>query len=1127
MGQLTNQYVSQSYQGLLKMTDSTQGVTGTLQTVQTGDGTNTPLQISQTQINISGSLTINGSPITGSAVDTGSFATTGSNIFTGNQLITGSEGYVTLDGSTAGTTDNSLLTVHANNDGPWIGRYFNDTFSSSSSVLSFWGDNDGTFHFHNESTASIKFGVNNYGDNFILNDTNTLSNRDLIVSGAIKTNGAIQWSNNAFNYSDNVSGALYFSTLNNGTLHLNDDGGEGDVFIGWGPNKTHIRGDVDITGSLGVTNIKGTGSLLLQPNQSDARYLEVYNTSPTDTHITGSGGQIFIGDDVTYVKVDNYGSTKRIDIVADNLVNVSGSMSVTGSVDITGQYLVNGVPFSGGSSGTSGTSGQSGSSGTSGSNGSSGTSGSNGSSGTSGNGSSGTSGTSGGTGSAGTSGSSGTSSAGGDRNGLITTGSLGLVQGIIGSITISEGLYNTGSLTEVGNVYMFSPSFNSGSVKLNITGSNAVSQSNLIFGNATGPAASNFTGSIIITGSNNILLQSTKVQPGTTGFNGYINGNNNILGVIPLYSTSSVDSVTTNNNILFSVPQFDLTTGSGGGTFNNNLTLGAGGTIVHRHKSGSISTNNNLFIGSLNSFASRSFFDGNLGPSPTIIGNIIHGTPTNLLQTSSSIVLSRNFSNTSTLTVNNQFTNPSNYTGSGSGSLSLNNNLFIGNTHTVLSSGSNSVDRTISNNLVAGYGNTLNQISSGSNNTYLINTAVLGQGLIVSGSNTSTTTTGGSTFVGRWNATGSLQETTEETVFVVGTGTNAANRRNAIHVDSNNNTRITGSVLIAAPLNAGHSPSLVIGSFNSGNAAANITGSVLISGSLSVNGSTISSVDRNGLITTGSNASGDQYITGGLIISSSAEFNHAGLTVQSGENTGRINVPNGNWLYKNIATYNTVIGDTAGINVNTPFESGSANNLIFTGFFLGFKSGSSNTVIAGAGGANFLSGSNNTILGTVGNLQFGNNNLLVGNPRTSTLMEGVISMGTNTSPDLLYKSGSVVQMGYSTQVTGSLNATNLSSATGYQDITATLSASLNLSSANVWLVDDDNNPDGAHLDVTNIIDGQQITILWKNNTNSTQTVTIGSNIYLNGAGSFNVQASKTGLIHGAVYGGTLYITQNL
>ena len=140
-------------------------------------------------------------------------------------------------------------------------------------------------------------------------------------------------------------------------------------------------------------------------------------------------------------------------------------------------------------------------------------------------------------------------------------------------------------------------------------------------------------------------------------------------------------------------------------------------------------------------------------------------------------------------------------------------------------------------------------------------------------------------------------------------------------------------------------------------------------------------------------------------------------------------------------------------------------------------------------------------------------------------MENVISIGTATSPDLLYKSGSVVQMGYSTQVTGSLNATTLSSATGYQDITGTVSASLNLSNANVWYVDDDNNPDNAHLDVTNLIDGQQITIIWKNNTAGSQTITVGSNIVVCG-NNLSVQASRANILHGAVYNGTLYITAN-
>jgi outer membrane lipopolysaccharide assembly protein LptE/RlpB len=138
-------------------------------------------------------------------------------------------------------------------------------------------------------------------------------------------------------------------------------------------------------------------------------------------------------------------------------------------------------------------------------------------------------------------------------------------------------------------------------------------------------------------------------------------------------------------------------------------------------------------------------------------------------------------------------------------------------------------------------------------------------------------------------------------------------------------------------------------------------------------------------------------------------------------------------------------------------------------------------------------------------------------------MEGAISIGTTTSPDLLFKSGSVVQMGYSTQITGSLNATTVSSATGYQDITGTVSASLNLSNANVWFVDDDNDPANAHLDVTNLIDGQQITIVWKNNTAGAQTVTVGSNIRLAGSTNFTVAGSATAVLTGAVYSSILYL----
>jgi hypothetical protein len=60
MGALTNQYVSQSYQGLLKFTNSSTGVTSNLQTIEDGLGNNLPIQISNSGVNITGSFYVSG-----------------------------------------------------------------------------------------------------------------------------------------------------------------------------------------------------------------------------------------------------------------------------------------------------------------------------------------------------------------------------------------------------------------------------------------------------------------------------------------------------------------------------------------------------------------------------------------------------------------------------------------------------------------------------------------------------------------------------------------------------------------------------------------------------------------------------------------------------------------------------------------------------------------------------------------------------------------------------------------------------------------------------------------------------------------------------------------------------------
>jgi len=256
----------------------------------------------------------------GGTINTGSFVTTSSfNNYTGSNTS-----------QFAGTASFALSASYAISASYEINYETSSSYAdfavsaSHASTASYYNEKDPIFVAKSASLATT-------GSNtFIGNQT---------ISGSIYTDGTITFSGQPFISSTYPSGNIYISALNDGILHLNDDGGEGDIWMLNGQNKLRIEGDTIITGSLYSTNIIGTGSLFLQPNQSDARFIEIYNTSPTDTHLTASGGQIFIGDDVTYVKVDNYGSVKYIDIVADNGLTISASIvKVTGSLYQLGTF---------------------------------------------------------------------------------------------------------------------------------------------------------------------------------------------------------------------------------------------------------------------------------------------------------------------------------------------------------------------------------------------------------------------------------------------------------------------------------------------------------------------------------------------------------------------------------------------------------------------------------------------------------------------------------------------------------------------------------------------------------------------------------------------------------------------
>ena len=155
-------------------------------------------------------------------IDTGSFATTGSNIFKGNQTITGSDGRIVYNGTNT-APDYTLASIHANNDYPWLERFYNDTFSTSSAIMAYFGHNDGRFVFHNESTQSIGLQVNGYSaENGLLVYSNKVAFvNNAEVTGSLNVVGGItgslfgtaSWAKNAnvfpFSGSADITGSMY------------------------------------------------------------------------------------------------------------------------------------------------------------------------------------------------------------------------------------------------------------------------------------------------------------------------------------------------------------------------------------------------------------------------------------------------------------------------------------------------------------------------------------------------------------------------------------------------------------------------------------------------------------------------------------------------------------------------------------------------------------------------------------------------------------------------------------------------------------------------------------------------------------------------------------------------------
>jgi hypothetical protein len=781
-----------------------------------------------------------------------------------------------------------------------------------------------------------------------------MSLTEVNISGSFKVNGvSISGGTSGSSGTSGTSG----SSGSSGTSGTSGSSGSGFNYYGtWSDTTTYIINDVITYNGQSYVSIQN-GNLNKQPSVQPA-WWSVFSAAGS----SGTSG-------------------------------TSGTSGSSGSSGTSGSSGSSGTSGSSGSSGTSGTSGSSGSSGTSGtsggtgSSGTSGTSGGTGSSGTSGtsgqDGSSGTSGTSGVDGSSGTSGTSGTSGVV-DYTGLITTGSITSTQNITGSLILGNTVISgslIGNTVNGGLIQIQSEANRSGSVQFNITGSSPISQSNVIFGGTAGPVTVLQTGSVVISGSNNILLNgfrgNTLVTQGTYG---YIGGSGNIGNTIPTLGTGSLLRPAINQNALQAGLNLQFTTSSLQAPFlNSNLIYGA--TNIN-HQSSSVAFQANYVGG--NGFTSNANTT-TLGLNPNITFNTFAGNTNphvTLNHNSSSINYQGNIGGG--LTVTNNY---SSSVSTAVNNINVTSNLLIGESNTLVVSGSNSgTRRTFNSNLILGRSNVVNSDFSGGTGGHLVSTALLGQNLIVSASSTAPTQ-GGTVYVGRFNATGSLQEDANQAIFVVGTGINAGARRNAIHVDSTNNIRMTGSVLISG---SNHQ----------------IVGNTVITGSINTSSSTF------------------------VILSGSMKMSNESGSVRIADGNNQAQL-----FFNPTRKVGFFLGQGNMDQTDTQFgiTSDSTDNYTMGGNFNNFRSGSNNLML-GIGNISIRSGSNNVILAKSTMYTTGSNNLILGSgPGSINELQDYfnLQLPQSTQP-IMFKSGSSPLT-----VTGSLDVTGdltIASGSGTNDL---------------------------------------------------------------------------------------------
>ena len=541
-------------------------------------------------------------------------------------------------------------------------------------------------------------------------------------------------------------------------------------------------GNQIITGSMFVYD-SGSGQRAEIMNGQISRFPQLYATSLYP-------GQILDDNGVNILIKTNAGGFTNGGFLVVNTVSGSqftGSVAVQGNIDITGQYLVNGLPISGGNLSIFATTGSNTF-----------------------------------TGNQNILGSLTASLA----NGFTYVGNSSNISTLVATSSFGSGVsINTGSFATTGSnsftgiqtfvdgtnfsslvptsgsLMLVAKSFTSTSLHLTSSFTNSV---NLIF------KSNSNTADTIISGSNNIFTNPTAAS---AGFKRYFGGSGNIAmspAATPQISGSMGFSPTMNFNffggssgvimrgpVSSSVWTISSNNIQGGVNIGNNATQHAQGIVA------GLTMNTNSILGNIAIVANRT----NTSQLVSITTNQLLGGTTTLNMNSSSVVMQNNLIG-GTNTINNNTTGSSRVSPAGN-AFNFAQNIMMGG-NTITASGSNDPNDTtdtdynanIYRSFILGNSNTIQLQSGITGSNSMVATSVLGNNLIVTGSSpnpqfaTSTSNAFGSAFFGRFNSVTGNSDLTAETIFAVGTG-NETTRKTGFLIDSGSNTFIEGTLNVS------------------------------------------------------------------------------------------------------------------------------------------------------------------------------------------------------------------------------------------------------------------------------------------------------------------------------------------